>query len=185
MIMLAVFAIIIPNTVFSQSQIGAFYGVKLGMPKYEVKSKLESQGRTVVVKSTKSEYKPEYYLVKSPKLGDVVFDELRLFFSGSKLVKAIFINDDGAGGMPSADAFNRVERNGSRYKKMFNQMRSSFTSKYGSPDVEDDGELIWMKGNKLTLQYIFSDVMESDFMRQSRAMVAVIYQLSDSGSSNY
>ena len=69
------------TAILAQAQIGSFYGLKLGMTMSEVRSALSSQGKTM-------ESKDGYYKVSSPKLGDITFDALRLYFKDSKLAKS-------------------------------------------------------------------------------------------------
>lgn len=173
--------------VVAQNQIGDFFGIKLGLSMYETKSKLESQGKTVTSKTTNStKYDSEYYIVKKPRLGDIVFDEVKLYFRNNKLEKAIFDCYDAAGGSPEAyAAYNRVSNSASRYKGFFNQMRANFAAKYGTPTVDDGNDVIWVNGNILKIKYEFSDVMESAWMRQSHTLFRVEYELSNSSFSNY
>lgn len=183
--MFVVLAIIIPNTAFSQPQIGAFYGVKLGMPKYEVKSKIENQGKTVSIKSiTSSSFDSELYLIKNPQLGDVTFDELKLFFKSGKLIQANFVCSDGGGGSPSAPVYGRIESNAKKYKKMFTVMKASFIGKYGTPVLDEEDEVVWRKGNELNLEYRYESE-ESEMWKSLNTMVLVVYKQTNSGSSNF
>ncbi len=166
----------------AQTQIGSFYGVKLGMTVSEVKSAISRQGKTL----TQSSRNPNFYSLKSPAVGDFTFDEAFFEFKNSKLYRGGFLSRDGAGGMPSAAQFNVVERKASNYKKIFNAMRANLISKYGEPMMDDGNEVIWQKGgNKLTLSYDYTDETGNDFWRKSNTYVSMEYVNIGSNSSNY
>ena len=174
-----------PSVAFSQSRIGAFYGIKLGMSKYDVKSKLESQGKSIVKKTmSSSSFDSEFYLIKKAQLGDAMFDELKLFFSNSKLVQANFVCSDGGGGSPSAPVYNRIESNAKKYKRIFNLMKASFMEKYGTPIMDEENEVIWRSGNQLSVKYVYNSE-DSEMWKSINTMVLVVYKLSNGGSANY
>lgn len=162
--------------------VDSFYGLRLGMSKTQVVNKLENQGISFERKSGSG---GEYLHLSNVQLGDCMFQTLNLSFKNGKLISGAFFSDDGAGGNPEAPAFSRVASSASGFKSTFNTMYANLSSKYGNPQIADGEQYIWIRGNKLTLDYTYTDEYDGPYMRQARTMVRVLYQLSDSNSSNY
>lgn len=166
----------------AQNKIESFYGLKLGMTKSQVSSALSRQSITYKRESDSSK---DYFLVSRPRLGNSTFQRLVLHFNNGILCRGVFVSDESAGGYPEAPGFTTVQNSAGTFKSIFNQMYVNFCSKYGDPQVSDENEYIWIKGNKLTLEYLSEDYYDGPYMRQARTMVRVQYELNNNNSSNY
>ena len=142
----------------------------------EVESVISEKGKTI----NQSSSTHNLYIVDNPELAGYTFNRLSLKFNDSGLCSGVFFSESSAGGSPSADTFVYVERSAKYFKQIFNAMHSNYISKYGEPLIEEDEEVIWQTNqNQIILQYSFSDVMESEWMRQSRTYIKIQYKYVD------
>jgi hypothetical protein len=169
------------TVVLAQVQIGSFYGLELGMTMSEVRSALSSQGKTM-------ESKEDYYRVDSPKLGDITFDALWLYFKDSKLAKAEFFCFYGKAPFPNDSwydqAVDMVSSKAQKYKMIYDDMHLNLVSKYGKPQIDGDEKAVWRKGmNQITLLHRFNIDKTFDF-HEITTRVEITYE-SISKNINY
>lgn len=175
------------TVVLAQAQIGSFYGLKLGMTVSEVRAALSNQGKTMI---DATNVQPGKYYTKDVILGDCKFQLLYLYFTSSKLSKAVFWNSEERDG----DAFHPsweqcvalVSSKIPEYKRIYNEMRLNLINKYGNPNIDNEDETIWRIGsNQLSLLYAFkNDITPSGIMSEVQAKVVVTYK-SVSTNVNY
>ncbi len=170
------------GVVNAQNTIDSFFGLNLGMSYTQVINRLNSQA---IHYERKNSSKEEYLHLSNVQLGDCVFETLNLAFENGKLVRGSFFNDDAAGGNPDAPAFYRVARNAREFKNTFNIMYANLLSKYGEPQIANGEQYIWIKANKLTLDYTYTDEYDGPYVRFANTMIRVRYQLSNGNSANY
>lgn len=169
----------------AQSRIDNFYGLRLGMTKSQVVSVLNSKSKKYEQKSNRND--EIYFQLKNVKLGDCTFNISNLIFDDGILVRGVFFSDDSRILDPNFDGhfISQIENSAKTYKSVFNRMYVNFASKYGEPQISDENEYIWINGNKLTLDYVFSDETIDQYSHLITAMVRVRYELMNSRSSDY
>lgn len=162
----------------AQNKIEGFYGLKLGMSKSEVISILRS-------KSINYKIEDSAFIIHNVTFANQSFESLYLGFKNSKLRVGTFRCSDNRVGDPNGFFFNEMSQRARQYRGVFDQMYSIFLSKYGTPQISNDNQYVWINKNQISLEYEFEDNMESPYTRLVRTAVYVIYKLIDNNSTDY
>lgn len=170
------------GSIDAQSRVQTFFGIELGMAKSQVTRTLKQRSIPYDIEYRNGR---EYFEMKNIELAGYYFDTGILSFKNGILVLGLFYKLTDAGGNPSGSAFSAVERNAKTYKNMFNDLYSIFATKYGEPRIAEDEQYIWTKGNKLKLEYKYTDSYDSPYMRQAMTQVSVLYTLNSPTGTDY
>lgn len=185
LLLLSLIQLLFTTVVMAQAQIGSFYGLRLGMSISEVRSALNSQGKTLIDATSTQ---PGKYYTKDVKLGDSSFELLYLYFSNSKLTSGEFFNGfwrDISTGPENAisQIYSQYQSLAREYKVIFNSMKYNLTSKYGNPIIDDGDVVIWKKGtNQIKMQYL--DRETQGFPHEIETQVRIKYEMVNN-SANY
>lgn len=155
---LCIFIIFCSSTIYSQSEIGSFLGVKLGQSYSEVKSVIQNSYSPNSITGT--EYRTpniEYsdstiqILFCKVKFLNHEWPNVKFTFKDNKLVEGYFYDFETHDQRPTETTENNYITQ--VYNNYFNEVVSSLTLKYSKPAITNPFNYIWIDSNRNSITF--------------------------------